>query len=153
MEQNLCRLLRLVSCMSLSTQLLALVHLLSRCYTPAAYPECRHQNTSYNCYLSYNRCARSGCHSWLPFITVVIPRPPPLYLHLHSQLMRGDEKLEHSSHECMTSGGCRRGGANHAKKKNTSWIICLSALPQFWTPDVSVVKTTHLEHQETHSQA
>ena len=45
-EQNLCRLLRSVSCMSLSTQLLALVHLLSRCYAPAAYPECRHQNTT-----------------------------------------------------------------------------------------------------------
>ena len=46
MEQNLCRLLRLVSCMSLSSQLLALVHLLSRCYAPAAYRECRRQNTT-----------------------------------------------------------------------------------------------------------
>ena len=31
MEQNLCGLLHSVSCMSLSTQLLAFVHLLSRC--------------------------------------------------------------------------------------------------------------------------
>ena len=46
MEQNLCHLLCLVSCMSLRTQLLALVHLLSRCYTPAAYPECRCQSTT-----------------------------------------------------------------------------------------------------------
>ena len=45
MEQNLCRLLCSVSCMSLPTQLLALVHLLSRCYAPAAYPKCR-QNTT-----------------------------------------------------------------------------------------------------------
>ena len=46
MEQNLCHLLCLVNCMSLPTQLLALVHLLSRCYAPAAYPECRRQNTT-----------------------------------------------------------------------------------------------------------
>ena len=46
MEQNLCRLLRSVSCVSLSTQLLALVHLLSRCYAPATYPKCRRQNTT-----------------------------------------------------------------------------------------------------------
>ena len=30
----------------LSTQLLALVHLLSRCHAPAAYPECRRQKTT-----------------------------------------------------------------------------------------------------------
>ena len=41
MEQNLCCLLYSVSCMSLYTQLLDLVHLLSRCYTPA---QCSHQN-------------------------------------------------------------------------------------------------------------
>ena len=29
-----------------STQLLALVHLPSRCYAPDAYPECRRQNTT-----------------------------------------------------------------------------------------------------------
>ena len=76
MEQNLYRLQRSVSCMSLSTQLLALVYLLSMCYAPAAYPKCRRQN---NCYLSYNtRCARSGCHSWLSFITVVIQAHPSL---------------------------------------------------------------------------
>ena len=46
MEQNLCCILHLVSCMSLPTQLLALVHLLSRCCAPAAYPECGHQNTT-----------------------------------------------------------------------------------------------------------
>ena len=46
MEQNLCHLLHSVSCMSLSTQLLALVHVLSRCYAPAAHPECRCQNTT-----------------------------------------------------------------------------------------------------------
>ena len=47
-EQNLCRLLHLVSCMpSFSSQLLALSeHSLSRCYAPAAYPECRHPNTT-----------------------------------------------------------------------------------------------------------
>ena len=44
MEQNLCHLLHLVSCMKISTQLLALVHLLSRCYAPATHPECRRQN-------------------------------------------------------------------------------------------------------------
>ena len=59
----------------LHEQLLALVHLLSRCYAPAAYPECHHQN---NCYLSYNRCACSGCHSWLSFITVIIQAHPSL---------------------------------------------------------------------------
>ena len=45
-EQNLCRLLRSVSCMSLPTQSLALVHLLSRCYASAAYPKYRRQNTT-----------------------------------------------------------------------------------------------------------
>ena len=45
MEQSLCCLRDLVrlSC-SLSTQLLALVYFLSRCYTPAACPECCHRN-------------------------------------------------------------------------------------------------------------
>ena len=44
MEKHLCRLLCLLSCISLSTQLLALVYLLSRCYAPAAC-QCRRQNT------------------------------------------------------------------------------------------------------------
>ena len=70
-KQNLCPLLCSVSCMSLSTQLLALVQLLSRCYAPAAYPECHCQNTTaISCTL--DRCTRSGCHSWISFITVVI---------------------------------------------------------------------------------
>ena len=75
MEQNLCRLLHLVSCMSLSTQLLALVHLLSRHYTPACLSM---SSPKHNCYLSYNRCAHSGCHSWLSFITVIIQAHPSL---------------------------------------------------------------------------
>ena len=45
LEQNLCRLLHSVSCMGLSTQLLALVHLLSRCYAPAAYLKRCRQST------------------------------------------------------------------------------------------------------------
>ena len=32
----------------------------------------------HNCYLSYNTCARSGCQSWLSFITVVIQAHPSL---------------------------------------------------------------------------
>ena len=61
-------LLRSVSCMSLSTQLLALVLLLSRCYTPPANTECRRQNTTST---SYNRWPCSSCHSWVSFITLV----------------------------------------------------------------------------------
>ena len=32
----------------------------------------RMSSPKHNCYLSYNRYARSGCHSWLSFITIVI---------------------------------------------------------------------------------
>ena len=77
-EQNLSRLLRSVSCMNFFTQLLALVHLLSRCYTPAAYSKCRHQNTTaISCTL--DRCAHSDCHSWLSFITVIQAHPSLLH--------------------------------------------------------------------------
>ena len=43
---NVCCLLRSISCMSLSTQLLTIAYLLSMCYAPAAYPECHRQNTT-----------------------------------------------------------------------------------------------------------
>ena len=77
MDQNLCRLLRSVNCMSLSTQLVALVYLLSRCYAPVAYPECCRQNTTAISH-TLDRCAPSGCHSWLSFITVIIQAHPSL---------------------------------------------------------------------------
>ena len=56
MKQSVCRLLCSVSNW-LFTQLLALVHTVSKCLTPAAYPKCR-------------PC--SGCPSWLSFITVIV---------------------------------------------------------------------------------
>ena len=73
MKQNLC----LLCLVSLSTQLLALVHLLSRYYALAAYPECRSQNTTAISH-TLDRCTCSGCHSWISFITVVIQAHPSL---------------------------------------------------------------------------
>ena len=35
----------------------------------------RMSSPKHNCYLSYSRCARSGCHSWLSFITVIQAHP------------------------------------------------------------------------------
>ena len=60
--QQLCAkfLLPTTFCMSLFTQLLTLVHLLNRCYAPAAYPECCRQNTTvpgyHNCRHSSSPC-------------------------------------------------------------------------------------------------
>ena len=59
MEQILCRLLHWVSCMSLCTQL---AQLLSRCYAPAAYPECCRQNTT--------AVSRTICTLWLSFVAI-----------------------------------------------------------------------------------
>ena len=73
MEQNLCRLLRWVSCMSLCTQLLVLAQLLSRYYAPAAYPECCRQNTTavsrtiYTLWLSFVAIFHNCCHSYSPY--------------------------------------------------------------------------------------
>ena len=60
----------------LHEQLLALVHLLSSCYAPACLS--RMSPPKHYCYLLYNRCACSGCHSWLSFITVLIHAHPSL---------------------------------------------------------------------------
>ena len=56
----------------ISAQLLALVHLLSRCYAPAA------SSPKHNCMLSLVQYmyARSGGHSWLSFINVIIQAHP-----------------------------------------------------------------------------
>ena len=51
-----------------SMNLLALVHLLSRSYVPAAYP--RMSLPKHSCYFAYSRYARSGCHSWLSFLAI-----------------------------------------------------------------------------------
>ena len=54
-----------------SMNLLALVHLLSRSYVLAAYP--RMSLPKHSCYFAYSRYARSGCHSWLSFVTLRSP--------------------------------------------------------------------------------
>ena len=43
-----------------------------------------------------------------------------------------------------TPGGCG-GEGGEATANATYWIICSSALPQFWTPDLSVIETTHFD--------
>ena len=61
-----------INSINLSTQLLALVHLLSRCYTPAAYPECRRQNTT-----AISRTVGAHAPAVTPaIITVVIQAHP-----------------------------------------------------------------------------
>ena len=47
-----------------------------------------------------------------------------------------------------TRGGHRGEGLNC----RNNWIIHLSTLLQFWTLDVSVIETTHLDRYETHFQ-
>ena len=58
--------------MNLSTQLLALVQML-RSSLPIL-----NVVTKTELLLSYSRCARSGCHPWVPFITVAIQAHPSL---------------------------------------------------------------------------
>ena len=36
-------------------------------------------------------------------------------------------------------------GGKGQTAKTTHWIVPLSALPQFWTSDVSVIEITHLD--------
>ena len=50
----------------------------------------------------------------------------------------------------MTSGGHEVDvGGEGPTAKAMHWIIHSSALPQFWTPDLSINETTCLEQQET----
>ena len=49
----------------------------------------------------------------------------------------------------MTLGGHEVDIGGMGPTETMYWLICLSALPQFWTPDLNVIETTH---HETHFQ-
>ena len=42
-------------------------------------------------------------------------------------------------------GGGGGGEGEGPTAKTTHWIIHQSALPQLWTPDISVIETAHLD--------
>ena len=46
----------------------------------------------------------------------------------------------------MMSGGCEVDiGGKGPTVKATHYIICLTALPQLWTPDLSVMEATRID--------
>ena len=81
------------------------------------------------------------------FLSLVSHLPYFFIYRLHSgtQKQKSSEKLWRpgSIHHMNDVKWTRRWGGAQAQKA-THWTISLSALPQFWTPDVSIVGTTCL---------
>ena len=83
----------------------------------------------------------------------LVPRPPPFFvLQFVFSTKHGSRRAAKNGEGLgtlitwMTSGGHAVDvGGKGATAKTMHCIICLSALPQFWTPDISAAETTCLD--------
>ena len=77
-----------------------------------------------------------------PLFAFTIIHGLPVCIHNNTRLVKKGESLGAFINVRWTRGG-RRGGGTQLSKQHTRSSI--QALLQFWTPDVSVIETTHLD--------